>query len=208
MTSARARRTPPALALAVTLLAAGCGITSTGVVDGGEPAVGFRPSTRLYFVSGSRLQAAIRPIPWPPLKDTLTLLMDGPSAAERGRGLRSELRSDAETPVKVASDQAKVLITLPVPKPSPVLPVPVPKEARPSPAMPVPVPRVTDPTPREARPSASPSTLGMGQLTCTAASALAARTDIDPDAVTVVIQWTGGRRLGSFRCSEFPRGSE
>ncbi|MFJ2030785.1 hypothetical protein [Streptosporangium sp. NPDC087985] len=194
MTSARARRTPPALVLVVTLLAAGCGITSTGVVDGGEPAVGFRPSTRLYFVSGSRLQAATRPIPWPPLKDTLTLLMDGPSAAERGRGLRSELRSDAETLVKVASDQAKVLITLPVPKPSPVLPVPA--------------PRVTEPTPREARPSAFPSTLGMGQLTCTAASALAARTNIDPDAVIVVIQWTGGRRLGSFRCSEFPRGSE
>jgi hypothetical protein len=48
----------------------------------------------------------------------------------------------------------------------------------------------------------------MGQLTCTAASALAARTNIDPDAVTVTIQQAGVARTESFRCSEFPRGSD
>ncbi|MEV6868470.1 hypothetical protein AB0M44_46765 [Streptosporangium subroseum] len=195
MTIARARRAPVIFALVLASLAAGCGITPTGVRDGGDPAVGFRPSTRLYFVSGARLQAVIRPIPWPPLKETLTLLMDGPSAAERGRGLRSELRPDVETPIKVTSGQAKVRILLPPPRPAEVTapaPAPVPAQG----------PRVmtASPTPR--------STLWMGQLTCTAASALAARTNIDPDAVTVTIQQARVDRVESFRCSEFPRGSD
>ncbi|WP_371780548.1 hypothetical protein [Streptosporangium subroseum] len=196
MTIARACRAPVVLALVLASLAAGCGITPTGVRDGGAPAVGFRPSTRLYFVSGARLQAVIRPIPWPPLKETLNLLMDGPSAAERGRGLRSELRPGAETPIKVTSGQAKVRISLPRPEPSEVsgpAPVPAPGPARPVPMQASPVPR---------------STLWMGQLTCTAASALAARTNIDPDAVTVTIQQAGVARTEAFRCSEFPRGSE
>ncbi|AWS40906.1 hypothetical protein [Streptosporangium sp. 'caverna'] len=196
MTIARACRAPVVLALMLASLAAGCGITPTGVRDGGAPAVGFRPSTRLYFVSGARLQAVIRPIPWPPLKETLNLLMDGPSAAERGRGLRSELRPGAETPIKVTSGQAKVRISLPRPEPAEIsgpAPVPAPGPARPVPMQASPVPR---------------STLWMGQLTCTAASALAARTNIDPDAVTVTIQQAGVARTESFRCSEFPRGSE
>jgi hypothetical protein len=201
MTIARVCRAPVVLALVLGMLAAGCGITPTGVRDGGAPAVGFRPSTRLYFVSGARLQAVIRPIPWPPLKETLNLLMDGPSAAERGRGLRSELRPGAETPIKVTSGQAKVRISLPRPEPSEVsgpapAPVPVPAQGT---ARPVPMQQAS-PTPR--------STLWMGQLTCTAASALAARTNIDPDAVTVTIQQAGVARTESFRCSEFPRGSE
>jgi hypothetical protein len=183
MINASALRTLLVLALAVTSMAAGCGITPTDVMDGGEPAVGFRPSTRLYFVSGARLQAVIRPIPWPPLKETLNLLMGGPNAAERERGLRSELQPSVETPIKVTSGAAKVHISLSLPKPSPM------------------------PQPME-RPSLPRPALWMGQLTCTAASALAARTNIDPDAVTVVIQQTRGGRLGSFRCSEFPRGSE
>jgi hypothetical protein len=199
MTIARACRTPVVLALVLASLAAGCGITPTGVRDGGDPAVGFRPSTRLYFVSGARLQAVIRPIPWPPLKETLNLLMDGPSAAERGRGLRSELRPGVETPIKVTSGQAKVRISLPRPKPSEIsAPAPAPAVA----LVPAQAPRAVpaSPTPR--------STLWMGQLTCTAASALAARTNIDPDAVTVTIQQAGVARIESFRCSEFPRGSE
>jgi hypothetical protein len=166
-------RTRRALAvLAVTSLLAGCGITPTDVMDGGEPAIGFRPSTRLYFVSGSRLRVAIRPIPWPPLKDTIKLLFDGPNAGERARGLVSELQPGG-IPIKVTSGQAKVHISLPLPKPMAV-------------------------------PQRPGLRLWIGQLTCTAASALAARTDIDPDAITVVIQQTPDQ-IGSFRCSQFPR---
>ncbi|MDP9846407.1 hypothetical protein [Streptosporangium lutulentum] len=200
MTIARAGRALVVFALALTSLAAGCGITPTGVRDGGDPAAGFRPSTRLYFVSGARLQAAIRPVPWPPLEETLTLLMNGPSAAERARGLRSELRPHVETPIKVTSGQAKVRISLPAPRPSP----------RPSEvSAPAPAPAQTSVSPRTVPPSVSPRpALWMGQLTCTAASALAARTNIDPDAVTVTIRWAGESRIESFRCSEFPRGSD
>ncbi|MFG1875560.1 hypothetical protein ACGFIV_12055 [Sphaerisporangium sp. NPDC049003] len=168
------RRALAAMAMA---LVAGCGITPTDVMDGGEPAIGFRPSTRLYFVSGSHLQVVTRPIPWPPLKETLDLLLDGPTSAERERGIVSELQP-AHAPTKVTAGQAKVRISLPVPKP-------------------VAVPQ-----------GATRSILWIGQLTCTAASALAARTDIDPDAITVVITQSGAGALGSFRCSQFPRSSE
>ncbi|WP_405142831.1 hypothetical protein OG589_36095 [Sphaerisporangium sp. NBC_01403] len=173
-----------ALAAMAVLLLAGCGITPTDVTDGGEPAIGFRPSTRLYFVSGSHLRVVTRPIPWPPLKETLDLLLDGPTDAERKRGIVSELQP-VHTPTKVTAGQAKVRISLPVPKPV---------------AEPVATPMAT--------PMATRSILWIGQLTCTAASALAARTDIDPDAITVVITQSGARSLGSFRCSQFPRGSE
>ncbi|MFC4588353.1 hypothetical protein [Sphaerisporangium corydalis] len=171
------RRVVAALALVVAVLAAGCGITPTDVIDGGTPPVGFRPSTRLYFVLGSRLQPVIRPFPWPSLKETLVLLLDGPTAAERGRGLRSDLELSAAAPIKVSSGPAKVRITLGLPRPA-------------------------------AAQSAPRASLWLGQLTCTAASALAARTNIDPDAVTVVIQQQRVGAMGSFRCSQFPRGSD
>ncbi len=127
-------------------------------------------------MSGSHLRVVTRPIPWPPLKETLDLLIDGPTAAERARGIGSELQP-VYTPTKVTAGQAKVRISLPPPKPM-------------------------------AMPQGTRSILWIGQLTCTAASALAARTDIDPDAITVVITQSGARSIGSFRCSQFPRGSE
>lgn len=184
-TAARTLKGLLACLLAVVSLAAGCGIGPTGVIDGGEPAVGFQPSTRLYFVSGARLRAVSRPLPWPPLKETLELLVKGPSSAEQRRGLRTELDPDGDTPAKVTSDAAKVHISLTVPDPSPV---PAPAERAP---------------PRQLA-----RDLWLGQLTCTAASALAARSNIDPDAVTVVIQRGKAERFGSFRCSEFPRAPE
>ncbi|WP_440069710.1 hypothetical protein [Streptosporangium sp. OZ121] len=172
--------------LAVASLVAGCGIGPTGVMDGGEPAVGFQPSTRLYFVSGERLRAVSRPLPWPPLKETLELLVKGPSSAEQRRGLRTELAPGTDTLGKVTSEAAKVHISLTAPSPVP------------SPAPPQ--------EPQERAPARQLSRdLWLGQLTCTAASALAARSNIDPDAVTVVIQRGKAERFGSFRCSEFPR---
>ncbi|MEU6414673.1 hypothetical protein [Microbispora sp. NPDC046933] len=166
----------------VSATAAGCGIAPTGVRDGGEPAVGFRPSTRLYFVSGARLRAVTRPIPPLTLKETLDLLMDGPSADERKRGLRTDLLPDVHGPLKVSAGRARVLITLP--------------PLRPTPAE---VPRF--PSTDVPRPD-----LSVGQLTCTAAGAVAARENIDPDAVTVVFRQPDIGRTESFHCSEFPRG--
>ncbi|MEU8380249.1 hypothetical protein [Streptosporangium sp. NPDC048865] len=175
-----------AVLLAVVSTVAGCGIGPTGVTDGGEPAVGFQPSTRLYFVSGERLRAVSRPLPWPPLKETLEMLLEGPVPAERRRGLRTELDPGTDALGRVTSDAAKVHISLTVPEPVP------------SPA-----------PPQESAPARQLSRyLWLGQLTCTAASALAARSNIDPDAVTVVIQRGRAGRLGSFRCSEFPRAPE
>ncbi|MFF3670570.1 hypothetical protein [Microtetraspora malaysiensis] len=176
----RTRRAAAALAVVVvsSMAAAGCGIAPTGVRDGGEPAVGFRPSVRLYFVSGARLRAVTRPIPSLTLKETLDLLLDGPSADERKRGLRTDLIADVQGPLKASAGRARVVITLPSPKP----PYPTPQ-------------RVLLPT-----------DLSMGQLTCTAAGAVAARENIDLDAVTVVFRRGKIGRPESFHCSEFPRG--
>ncbi|WP_067168891.1 hypothetical protein [Microtetraspora niveoalba] len=179
----RTRRAAAALAVvAVASTAAGCGIAPTGVRDGGEPAVGFRPSVRLYFVSGARLRAVTRPIPSLTLKETLDLLLDGPSADERERGLRTDLITGVHGPLKLSAGRARVLITLPPPQPTPTR---------------APELFPTDDT----RPD-----LSKGQLTCTAAGAVAARENIDPDAVTVVFRQGEGGRTESFHCSEFPRG--
>ncbi|MFI0419028.1 hypothetical protein [Spongiactinospora sp. 9N601] len=170
----------------VLMLMAGCGISPTGVLDGGEPAVGFQPTTRLYFVSGARLVAVSRPLPSPPLQEALDLLVAGPTAAERRRGLRTGLDPEQDAVGKATSDAAKVRISL-----QDRIPVPVPA-----------------PAPSEGPPTDQPQDLWLGQLTCTAAAALAARSDIDPDAVTVTVQRGKGARLGSFRCSEFARAPE
>lgn len=171
--------------LAALLLVAGCGISPTGVQDGGEPASGFQPSMRLYFVSGQRLKAVTRPMPWPSLKETLNLLVDGPSEPERRLGLGTGLADWIGGVGAVTADDAKVRITVEPPA---------------SAAVPVPAPRETFPGQRD-------RLLWLGQLTCTAAAAVAARSNIDADAVTVVVR-RGRESFGSFRCSEFPRAAE
>ncbi|WP_157518083.1 hypothetical protein [Herbidospora mongoliensis] len=171
--------------LLLLVLLAGCGISPTGVQDGGEPGSGFQPSMRLYFVSGQRLKAATRPMPWPSLKETLNLLVDGPSRQEQQLGLGTELESWIGTLGKVTSDDAKVRIAV---------------EAPTSSAAPMPVPRETIAAQRD-------RLLWLGQLTCTAAAALAAQSNIDPDAVRVEVR-RERENFGSFRCSEFPRAAE
>ncbi|WP_062430624.1 hypothetical protein [Herbidospora daliensis] len=171
--------------LAALLLVAGCGISPTGVQDGGEPATGFQPSIRLYFVSGQRLKAVTRPMAWPSLKETLNLLVDGPSEPERRLGLATQLTDWIGGVGSVTADDAKVRITVEAPA---TVPVPV-------------------PAPREAYPAQRDRLLWLGQLTCTAAAALAARSNIDADAVTVEVR-RGREGFGSFRCSEFPRAAE
>ncbi|MGW0935953.1 hypothetical protein [Streptomyces sp. NPDC002666] len=99
--------------LPLTLLAAGCGIRATEVVEAGEPAIvqvapAGQLGTVLYFVSSSRasrLMPVVRftqgaedgsGLPYgekPPegAARALGLLFAGPSRAERDAGLRSEL---------------------------------------------------------------------------------------------------------------------
>ncbi|HEY9328622.1 MAG TPA: hypothetical protein VIS09_10360 [Streptomyces sp.] len=99
--------------LPLALLAAGCGIRATEVVEAGEPAVvqvapAGQLGTVLYFVSSStasRLMPVVRYAEWsedgsglgygekPPAGAVraLELLFSGPTGAERDAGLRSEL---------------------------------------------------------------------------------------------------------------------
>ncbi|MFJ2769291.1 hypothetical protein [Streptomyces sp. NPDC087300] len=95
------RRLPrPALALPLLLAAAltGCGISTTGPRQAGAPASGVqRPGTnaeyaRLYFVGPYGLRSASRPTDRPlGPQQALDLLLEGPTDAERERGLASEV---------------------------------------------------------------------------------------------------------------------
>ncbi|MFH8473374.1 hypothetical protein [Streptomyces sp. NPDC018000] len=98
--------------LPVVLLAAGCGIRATDVVEVGDPAIvqvapGGPQGTVLYFVSSSsasRLMPVVRPdwMPtdgisagtgraWGGFDKALAMLFDGPTDAEAEAGLRTEL---------------------------------------------------------------------------------------------------------------------
>jgi len=75
-------------ALALALAATGCGVQSTGVLDGGEPASGLTNDLRIYFVRGSGLQGVTRPdVPITRPEGVIKLLMAEPTAAEQERGL-------------------------------------------------------------------------------------------------------------------------
>ncbi|ASU86007.1 hypothetical protein CDO52_03450 [Nocardiopsis gilva YIM 90087] len=88
-----------ATALALALLAlAGCGIPPTDPGVAGGPARGIqRPgadshTARLIFVGSSGPQAVARPVEGPvDAREAMDLLLDGPSAAERERGLFTEV---------------------------------------------------------------------------------------------------------------------
>lgn len=90
------------LALFVTILLVpalfltGCGIAPTGYVQAGAPAQGIRqPGTdtytaRIFFLSPLGIHAAARPADGPVgPQEALDLLMKGPTAAEKARGLVS-----------------------------------------------------------------------------------------------------------------------
>ncbi|MFI5772349.1 hypothetical protein ACIA74_28295 [Streptomyces sp. NPDC051658] len=99
--------------LPLLLLATGCGIRATDVVEVGDPAIvdvapGREQSTLLYFVSSSsanRLMPVVRPIAipaegtfpggteatWGGADRAVALLFDGPNKSEVATGLRTEL---------------------------------------------------------------------------------------------------------------------
>nr|WSW65547.1 hypothetical protein OG461_04745 [Streptomyces sp. NBC_00995] len=124
--------------LPMALLAAGCGIRATEVVEAGEPAtVQVTPAgqqgTVLYFVSSSaasRLLPVVRYAgPWDEgagvgagvgageelpagASKALSLLFDGPTGAERAAGLRSELPEDRLLKIGVELSAQGVRVTL------------------------------------------------------------------------------------------------
>ncbi|MYW08536.1 hypothetical protein GT034_09275 [Streptomyces sp. SID2563] len=132
----RGRRVLGAL-LPVLLLATGCGIRATDVVEAGEPAtVEVAPAGEhgalVYFVSSSsasRLMPVVRSISPPEGVDggisadnrlggvsaALYLLFEGPTRAERDAGLRSELPSGRmKAAVELSADGVKATIDIPV----------------------------------------------------------------------------------------------
>ncbi|MFJ9432933.1 hypothetical protein ACIRQY_25215 [Streptomyces sp. NPDC101490] len=100
MTARRSvRSVRPALAAVLVLLAAtGCGIASTGPVPAGSPASGVqRPGTeartaQIYFAGPYGLRAVARPTDRPLTpQQALDLLLEGPTPAERERGLITQV---------------------------------------------------------------------------------------------------------------------
>ncbi|MXM68749.1 hypothetical protein GR925_36430 [Streptomyces sp. HUCO-GS316] len=103
------------------VLSAGCGIGSTGPVGAGGPASGLREPgsathyAQLYFVSPYGIQPATREIDAPATpQQALDLLLEGPDAAERARGLITEVPLMDGRLVAQAADGA-VDLHLPVP---------------------------------------------------------------------------------------------
>lgn len=86
------------LILVMLVVATGCGVGTTAPQKAGAPASGIqRPGTRadharLYFVGPYGLRATTRPTDRPLLpQQALDLLLEGPTDAERERGLISEV---------------------------------------------------------------------------------------------------------------------
>ncbi|MFD0413887.1 hypothetical protein [Streptomyces sp. NPDC127108] len=92
------RRQLACVAAVLGVLAAGCGVGSTGPVRAGAPASGLRDPqstshyAHLYFVSPYGLQSVTREVDSAATpQQALDLLLKGPDAAERARGLITEV---------------------------------------------------------------------------------------------------------------------
>lgn len=97
------RRRLLAVATLVVVLTAGCGVRPSGVIPGGPAPVGRAEGVVLYFLSGSSLMPAFRPIrqPLSPAK-VLGFLQEGPDASERAANLTTEVPSGLD-PVDVTT---------------------------------------------------------------------------------------------------------
>ncbi|MEU8954700.1 hypothetical protein AB0C93_10370 [Streptomyces sp. NPDC048518] len=103
------------------MAATGCGISTTAPQQAGAPASGIqRPGTgadhaRLYFVGPYGLRATTRPTDRPLLpQQALDLLLEGPTDAERKRGLISEVPAMNGRLTATAATAGTVDIYLPV----------------------------------------------------------------------------------------------
>ncbi|MBT2387625.1 hypothetical protein [Streptomyces sp. ISL-11] len=112
-----ARRTALAALLLATL--AGCGVTTTDVIDVGQPAGGAKrqgaiDDVRLYFMSPT----GVKPRPRSAktklgAEDAIALLLDGPDEAERLQGLYSDVPKMSTDKVHVTTGTLRVSVQLP-----------------------------------------------------------------------------------------------
>ncbi|MBB5118803.1 hypothetical protein [Streptomyces eurocidicus] len=116
----RAGRTAPAaLLLAATL--AGCGVTSTDVIDVGQPASGAkRPGAvqekgaRIYLMSPTGVKSVPREAKTKlGAEDAVALLLNGPEEYERVRGLYSDLPRMRADQVHVTTGTLRVSVQMP-----------------------------------------------------------------------------------------------
>ncbi len=81
---------------------ASCGIPATGVVEAGGPAGGVVPTIRVYFVAKGMLAPVTRRVVAPiDAGSAVEVLLQGPTAEERTRGLKSMLPLTAAQPTSV-----------------------------------------------------------------------------------------------------------
>ncbi|MYU02230.1 MULTISPECIES: GerMN domain-containing protein [unclassified Streptomyces] len=108
-------------AVVLAVCAAGCGVGSSGPDPVGAPASGLpaaAPSreTRLYFAGPYGLRATVREVAAPATpQQALDLLLKGPDADERARGLTTEISPDfRSTTARVAHGGVDLHLPLPV----------------------------------------------------------------------------------------------
>ncbi|GII90143.1 hypothetical protein [Sinosporangium siamense] len=148
---------------------------------GGPAPTGFHPRTRLYFISDGRLTMTTRPHTRPTVQTALDLLVQGPTAGELRRGLRTQVTVGDFVPIKVQQVGDGVRITLP-------------KREGMSKLVLLPQPAPADWL-----------DLAYGQLTCTAAEAVASRSDIEADRVRVTYVHRGEKKPLVTSCSQFAK---
>ncbi len=112
---------PGRLAVSLALLLTGCSIAETGPTPAGAPASGLTssdgapaPAVHLYFHSAEGLERVSRLYRGPdPTQAALQHLVEGPTAAERARGLTSAVPHDAPTPTVIGLEHGTIDILVP-----------------------------------------------------------------------------------------------
>lgn len=107
---------PIAIGSAVSLIAAGCGIPNTAVVDAGPPAVSLASPHTVYYVDGSD---ALVPVVLPPSatdpdRSAVDILFGPIPGVAVERGLSSQIPSTTRNPTVYVDDvDSEVVVTLP-----------------------------------------------------------------------------------------------
>ncbi|CAL9338744.1 hypothetical protein [Streptomyces sp. enrichment culture] len=115
------RRTVLALTVLLAAAGSGCGIGTTGPVQAGAPASGVqRPGTeastvRLYFAGPYGTRPVTRPTDAPlGPRQALGLLLDGPTPAERERGLTTHVEPEVAGRLSATAGDGAVDVVVPV----------------------------------------------------------------------------------------------
>jgi hypothetical protein len=103
----RGVRRAASLAVPALFALVSCGIPETGVVEAGGPAGGVVPTVRVSFVAGGALISVPRVIPAPiEVEAALEILLQGPTDAERAKGLTTRLTLPMLVPSPLATPPA------------------------------------------------------------------------------------------------------